>query len=106
MARDSGVAVDTLRVDGGMVVNDWLVQYLADIVDVVVERPRVTETTALGAAALAALGAGLYADTDEIASQWQREARFEPAMADRERERLLTDWARAVDCTRRFGNAR
>ncbi len=105
MALDSGVAVDTLRVDGGMVVNDWLVQYLADIVDVVVERPRVTETTALGAAALAALGVGLYADIDELSAQWQREARFEPAMQERERERLLADWARAVDCTRRFGNA-
>ena len=105
MARDSGVAVDTVRVDGGMVVNDWLLQYLADIVDVAVERPRVTETTALGAAALAALGRGLFSSLDEVSAQWQREARFEPAMPDERRHALLDAWQRAVECTRRFGNA-
>ena len=105
MSRDSGVDVDSVRVDGGMVVNDWLLQYLADIVDVAVERPRVTETTALGAAALAGLGSGIYAGLDEVAAQWQREARFEPRMAAPERDRLLDAWQRAVQSTRAFGNA-
>ena len=105
MSRDSGIAVESVRVDGGMVVNDWLLQNLADVVDVVVERPRITETTALGAGALAALGAGLFSSLDEVSAQWQLEARFEPRMAADERERLLAAWGRAVDCVRAFGNA-
>jgi glycerol kinase len=86
----------TLRVDGGMVVNDWLCQFLADMLDRPVERPAVVETTALGAAYLAGLAAGVYGSLDEIASAWRLERRFEPAMSGTERERLLVGWRRAV----------
>jgi glycerol kinase len=81
-----------LRVDGGMVRNDWLLQFLADILGAPVERPRVPETTGLGAAFLAGLGAGLYRSLDEIAAAWQRDRRFDPAMPAAEREKLVARW--------------
>jgi glycerol kinase len=86
----------TLRVDGGMVANDWLCQFLADILDVTVERPAVTETTALGAAFLAGLHAGVFGSVDVIRRVWESERRFTPAMADAERQRLHQGWLRAV----------
>ncbi len=86
----------TLRVDGGMVVNDWLCQFLADMLDRPVERPAVVETTALGAAYLAGLAAGVYRSLDEIEGSWRLERRFEPAMTGRERDGLLAGWRRAV----------
>lgn len=95
MAAD-GAPVARLRVDGGMVVNDWLCQFLADILACPVERPRVTETTALGAATLAALGAGLVGSLDEAAGRWQLEREFQPAMKENRRQRLLAGWRRAV----------
>jgi len=85
-----------LRVDGGMVRNDWMLQFLADILGLPVERPRVPETTALGAAFLAGLGAGLYASLDEIAAAWQRDRRFDPALPAAEREKLVTRWRTLV----------
>ena len=100
MRRSSAAAraapPSALRVDGGMAANDWLMQYLADILDVPVERPAVTETTALGAACLAGLGAGIYRSLDEVAALWRREAGFAPAMAGGERERLYGGWREAV----------
>jgi glycerol kinase len=96
MARDSGVRPAALRVDGGMAVNNWLMQRLADQVALPVERPRVTETTALGAAALAGLGVGLFASTDELARLWKRERRFTPALSVRVREALYAGWQDAV----------
>ncbi|MBX3705384.1 MAG: glycerol kinase GlpK [Pseudomonadales bacterium] len=95
MARD-GAPVHRLRVDGGMVVNDWLCQFLADVLDCPVERPRTTETTALGAAALAALGGGLVGDLDAAVRLWHLDREFRPAMAGDERDRLLAGWHRAV----------
>ncbi|MEZ5551632.1 MAG: glycerol kinase GlpK [Pseudomonadales bacterium] len=95
MAAD-GVALAGLRVDGGMVVNDWLCQFLADIIDLPVERPVNIETTALGAAVLAALGAGLAGDFSEATAMWQLDQEFRPAMAVLERDRLLGGWRRAV----------
>ena len=86
-----------LRVDGGMVANDWLMQFVADILGLKIDRPAVHETTALGAAYLAGLGAGLYASLDEIATKWRSERRFEPAMSADERARLQEGWADAVD---------
>ena len=86
----------TLRVDGGMVVNDWLCQFLADMLDRPVERPAVIETTALGAAYLAGLAAGVYGSLDDVAAAWRLERRFEPAMAADERQKLLDGWRRAV----------
>ena len=96
--RDGATAggLSTLRVDGGMVVNDWLCQFLADMLDRPVERPAVVETTALGAAYLAGLAAGVYGSLEEIAAAWRLERRFEPAMAADERQRLLDGWHRAV----------
>ncbi|MGD9508625.1 MAG: glycerol kinase GlpK [Geminicoccaceae bacterium] len=93
-AVDAGLG--TLRVDGGMVANDWLCQFLADMLEQPVERPAVIETTALGAAYLAGLAAGVYGSLDDIAGAWRLERRFEPSMAAAERNQLLAGWRRAV----------
>jgi glycerol kinase len=100
MTLDAGGGLAVLRVDGGAAVNDALLQFQADILDVPVERPQVTETTALGAAFLAGLATGVWSSTEEIAANWQLERRFEPAMDGGERERLLERWRRAVDRAR------
>jgi glycerol kinase len=100
MALDAGGRLEVLRVDGGAAVNDALLQFQADVLDVPVERPRVTETTALGAAFLAGLATGVWSSTDEIAATWQLERRFEPAMEAAERSRLLERWRRAVERTK------
>jgi glycerol kinase len=96
MGQDGAATLSALRVDGGMVVNNWLVQFLADILGVPVERPQVNETTALGAAYLAGLQSGLYRDLDEVASHWQRQRRFEPSMPAERREALYAGWLNAV----------
>ena len=101
MAQD-GVTPSVLRVDGGMVANDWLVQYLADILDLTIDRPCVMETTALGVAYLAGLKYGLYASLDEIAENWQREAQFEAGMDDAARALVLSKWRQAVACAKAF----
>lgn len=95
MARD-GVHPTHLRVDGGMVANDWLCQFLADIVNIDVDRPSVLETTALGAAYLAGLQHGLYQDLDEIAEHWNLQAHFKAKMAATDRGRNLAGWQHAV----------
>ena len=95
MAED-GVTPEALRVDGGMVGNDWLMQFLADLLDIPVERPRITETTALGAGLLAALELGLIDGLGRIGEIWQREARFDPDMDGTRRQKLLQGWHRAV----------
>ncbi|MCC5857272.1 MAG: glycerol kinase GlpK [Ectothiorhodospiraceae bacterium] len=96
MADDAGTRPETLRVDGGMVVNGWLCQALADLVNVPVERPRVVETTARGAAWLAGLQLGLYPALDQLAEAWEVDRRFEPQMSGHERERAIAGWRRAV----------
>jgi glycerol kinase len=95
MAED-GLRPQSLRVDGGMVINNWLTQFLADILGVSVERPEQIETTALGAAMLAALQLGLFDSLDEMADAWRLETRFEPSMDASLREQLLTGWDSAV----------
>jgi len=95
MAAD-GIELDSLRVDGGMVANDWLLQFLSDIIDVSVERPEVIETTALGAAYLAGLQQGIYSSLDDIAGHWHRQALFEPDMNAGKREQLLAGWDRSI----------
>lgn len=92
-----GGSVERLRVDGGMVVNDWLCQFLADVIGVPVERPVNVETTALGAAVLASLGGKLVADLDAASRMWVLEREFLPAMPGAERERLLSGWRKAVE---------
>ncbi len=91
-----GVSAQSLRVDGGMVANDWVMQFLADILDISVERPKVLETTALGAAALAGLQAGVYQDLSDIADHRQLDARFQPAMAPETRNAALSGWKKAL----------
>jgi glycerol kinase len=99
MAAD-GATPMALRVDGGMTVNDWLMQLLADLLGAPVERPRVVETTALGAAYLAGLGAGVYGSLDDIATHWAREHRFEPVLDATKRDTLYGGWKNAVKRTR------
>ncbi len=103
MRADGASGLEALRVDGGMVANDWLLQMLADILGVAVERPVVAETTALGAAYLAGLNQGLFSDQAAIAAQWQSEARFEPQMAAAERDARYAGWQDAVARVRSGG---
>ena len=93
---DDGVTPQALRVDGGMVQNSWMLDYLADILDISVLRPIITETTALGAAYLAGLGAGLYSSLDELAKNWQCEREFTPDMSPEIRGKALGGWQEAV----------
>jgi glycerol kinase len=89
-----------LRVDGGMAANDWLMQFLADVIALPVERPRSTETTALGAALTAGLGAGILESVDAVGRAWRSESRFVPGMSEAERHRLRAGWADAVTRSR------
>jgi glycerol kinase len=95
-AAQDEAAPPAVRVDGGMVANDWVCQFLADILDLPVERPLVTETTALGAAFLAGLEVGLYPSLEALAGTWRCQRRFEPAMAPAERARLYGGWLNAL----------
>ena len=96
MQADGGAAVRSLRVDGGMVANDWFMQFLADILDTPVQRPVVTETTAVGAACLAALGAGLRENLESATTLWRDDKDFQPHMPARQRQALLGAWREAV----------
>ena len=103
MRQDGAAEPSALRVDGGMVENNWVMQFLADILGVPVERPEVTETTALGVAYLAGLQAGLYKDMASIAQHWHRQQRFDPRMADSHRSKLYDGWLDAVNRVRSEG---
>ncbi len=96
---DSGVPLTELRVDGGMVVNDLLMQFQADVLGVPVVRPVVAETTALGAAYAAGLAVGFWSDLDEVRANWAEDKRWEPQMEEAERERVLRLWKKAVTRT-------
>jgi glycerol kinase len=87
----------TLRIDGGMVANDWIAQDLADMLGLTVERPKFAETTALGAAMLAGVGAGWFADLDAAAAMRGELETFEPAMTAEVRDTRLAGWKAAVD---------
>ncbi len=95
-----GVRLQTLRADGGAAANDLLMQFQADIMGVPVQRPAVTETTALGAAYLAGLAVGYWSGLDEVARQWRVDAEFTPAMPAEQRDSLYAGWQRAVDRAR------
>lgn len=99
MERDSGESVKVLKVDGGMVVNELLMQFQADILDVPVVRPKVAETTALGAAYAAGLAVGFWSDQAELRANWKEDKRWKPAMNAAARERLFADWKKAVTRT-------
>jgi glycerol kinase len=96
-----GAEWECLKVDGGMIANDWLAQDLADMLDLTVERPGFIETTALGAAMLAGLGCGMFASLDDAAAMRGSVERFAPAMAAEVREARLAGWKRAVDAVLR-----
>ncbi len=102
--RRDGLEPTRLRVDGGMVRNNWLCAFLADILDIVVERPVETETTALGAAYLAGLQSGLFDSVDDIARRWQAEREFAPQMDEHARNLLLANWHEAVIKVRTSGD--
>jgi glycerol kinase len=102
MQKDSAIALNELRVDGGASKNDLLMQFQADILGVPVIRPVVTETSALGAAYLAGLAVGYWESTEEIASKWHSERRFHPFMNNSEREQRLFEWHRAVERSRHW----
>ncbi len=99
MNADSGVELTALKVDGGMVRNDLLMQFQADILGVPVIRPVVSETTALGAAYAAGLAVGAWSDEQEIRNNWAQDRRWDPAMAPQRREELLGQWRKAVTRT-------
>ncbi|MBV9019501.1 MAG: glycerol kinase GlpK [Ktedonobacteraceae bacterium] len=102
MSADSGVQVKTLRVDGGAVVNNLLMQFQADILGVAVQRPKVAETTALGAAYLAGLAVGFWSSQQEVAEQWALDRSFEPQMSAAQRDELYASWKKAVQRSLRW----
>ncbi|SFL52836.1 glycerol kinase [Gracilibacillus orientalis] len=102
MIEDSGIEVKSLRVDGGAVENNLLMQFQSDILDVPVERPEVIETTASGAAYLAGIAVGYWDNKEEITNQWKVNKRFESEMDDQERKELYAGWQKAVEATRVF----
>jgi glycerol kinase len=99
MNADSGVPLTELKVDGGMVVNETLMQFQADILGVDVVRPKVAETTALGAAYAAGLAVGYWENTDDVTNNWGEGKRWSPQMDEGERERLYRNWKKAVSKT-------
>jgi glycerol kinase len=96
MARDGARRAEAFRVDGGMAANDWFCQFLADILDARVERPVELETTALGAAFLAGLAAGVWKDLASVASTWRKAAEFSPSMPAARRAALVAGWRHAI----------
>ena len=98
--RDGAAPLQELRVDGGAAANDLLMQMQADVLGVPVLRPRLLETTAFGAACLAALGCGLWTRADEIATHWQLDRRFEPQWSAARRSDARARWVRAVERAR------
>jgi len=96
MRADAGIELESLKVDGGMVANELLMQFQADMLDIPVIRPVVTETTVLGAAYAAGLAVGYWRSLDEIRNNWAEDIRFEPRMEGAERERLYGSWQKAV----------
>jgi glycerol kinase len=99
MKKDAGVALQSLKVDGGMVVNDLLMQFQSDILDVPVVRPKVAETTALGAAYAAGLAVGFWSNLEDLRANWQVDKTWEPVMSPEQREQLYKGWLKAVKRT-------
>jgi glycerol kinase len=106
MESDSGISIKELRVDGGATINNLLMQFQADILNVPVVRPKVYETTALGAAYLAGLAVGYWDSIATVQKQWQVDKRFEPALSKDKAEFLLKGWKRAVKAAIAWGEDR
>jgi glycerol kinase len=96
MEADSGEKLSALKVDGGAVANNLLMQFQADLLGVPVDRPQITETTALGAAYLAGLAVGVWSNKEELTSSWKLDTRFEPVMEKAAADRLYKGWRKAV----------
>jgi glycerol kinase len=99
MNKDSGVTLTSLKVDGGMVGNDLLMQFQSDILNVPVIRPTITETTALGAAYAAGLAVDYWSDREELRRNWSMDRTWEPRMGEEEREKAYRGWQKAVTRT-------
>ncbi len=106
MEADSGINIAELRVDGGATVNNQLMQFQSDILNTKVVRPKITETTALGAAYLAGLAVGYWKNVSEIQEQWQVDKQFSPAMDDAKRNELVNGWQRAVKASIAWADAK
>ena len=102
MKKDSGIDIEVMRVDGGPVVNEFLMQFQADLLGIPVDVPVITETTALGAAYMAGLAVGAFKDLDEIASKWKLRKRYLPQIDEGEREKLMAGWRNAVERCRNW----
>ncbi len=102
MEEDSGIPLERLRVDGGAVKNDFLMQFQSDLLNVPVERPEINETTALGAAYLAGLAVGFWESQEKIAEYWKLDKDFEPKMEKEEVSKLIEGWHKAVKAAQAF----
>lgn len=100
MIEDSGINLTSLRVDGGATENNFLMQFQSDILNVNVDRPDVTETTALGAAYLSGLAVGFWKSKGEIVQNWSINRKFKPNMSDDKRQKLYSGWKKAVECSK------
>jgi glycerol kinase len=97
MEADANISIKELRVDGGAVVNNYLMQFQSDILNTKVTRPKIAETTALGAAYLAGLAVGFWKNLDELQQYWQKDKMFSPVMNDEQRKLLQKNWKKAVE---------
>ncbi|HET6995235.1 MAG TPA: glycerol kinase GlpK [Chitinophagaceae bacterium] len=104
MEADSGIKIKELRVDGGATVNNQLMQFQSDLLDCKVVRPKITETTALGAAYLAGLAVGYWKNIEDIQHQWQIDKSFSPSLDEQKRKDLVKGWQRAVNATISWAN--
>lgn len=104
MIKDSGIPITEMRVDGGAAKNNFLMQFQSDILNIEIKRPKVSETTALGAAYLAGLATGFWESIEDIKSNWLLDKSYEPKMEDAERDVLYHGWEKAVTATRSFKN--
>ncbi|MGV3243849.1 glycerol kinase GlpK [Staphylococcus sp. 11261D007BR] len=102
MEQDSGIEVNNLRVDGGAVKNNFIMQFQADLVNISVDRPEINETTALGAAYLAGIATGFWKDKSDIKNNWKLEKSFEPEMPEEVRTKYYNGWKKAVEATQVF----
>ncbi|MGX7419105.1 glycerol kinase GlpK [Carnobacterium gallinarum] len=104
MIKDSGIPITEMRVDGGAAKNNFLMQFQSDILDIEIKRPKVSETTALGAAYLAGLATGFWESIEDIKANWLLDESYTPKMAEEERQDLYQGWQKAVSATRSFKN--
>jgi glycerol kinase len=105
MQKDSGISIDVMRVDGGAVVNQFLMQFQADILGIPVDVPVINETTALGAAYLGALGVGDFNSLDAISRNWKLGKRYVPSISEDERKLLMEKWKKAVMRSRNWSES-